>query len=94
MPLAYHDLSFYEVAAAAALVLINGVISICLKLRLERLLFIASIRTVVQLLLIGFLLEKIFEQNWWLAIVLLMLTMSLIAGVSAVRRAYREGFEI
>lgn len=86
MPLEYHNLTAFEVATAAGLILVNGLISLALKLGLERNLLIASVRTVVQLLLIGYLLGWIFSVNRIIAVAALMTLMSLIAGVAAVRR--------
>lgn len=80
------SLAAWQVALAVALVLVNGLVSILLKLDLERRLAIASIRTVVQLLLIGYVLQWIFVTSDWRIILTVMTAMSLIAGVSAVRR--------
>lgn len=81
------DLSYFNILAAACLILVNGVISMLLRLNLERRLAIAALRTVVQLLLIGYVLEWFFQPDThWSAVALLMLIMSLIAGLSAVRR--------
>ncbi len=85
----YYDLQFVDVAVAAALILVNGLISLGLRLGLERRLLVAAVRTVVQLLLIGAILKWIFETHW-VAVAGLMLVMSLIAGVSAVRRVERR----
>ena len=90
MPLDYHNLSTFEVATAAALILINGLISLLLKLGRERTPLIASIRAVVQLLLIGYLLGWIFSVNRAVLVAGLMTLMSLIAGVAAVRRTPRR----
>jgi len=77
----------WELVLAAALILINGAISLLLRLDLERRLLVASIRTVVQLLLIGLVLEWIFFPGRpWYVITALMLAMTLIAAGSAVRR--------
>ena len=86
-----HDLSYLNVLWAACLILISGVISICLRLKLERRLEVASVRTVVQLLLIGYVLQWLFlpEMKWY-AIAALMVVMTLIAGVAAVRRTERR----
>ncbi len=59
----YHDLSYVNVAAAAALILINGAISLALRLGLARRLLIAAVRTVVQLLLVGLVLDWVFTQR-------------------------------
>ncbi|MGD9856622.1 MAG: iron export ABC transporter permease subunit FetB [Planctomycetaceae bacterium] len=88
--MSYHDLSALEVAVAATLILINGAISLVLGLGLERRLAIAAARTVVQLLLLGWVLQWIFEARHWSVIVGMMLVMSAIAGVSAVRRTERR----
>lgn len=85
-PSAYYDLSAIDVAIAGSLILVNGLISMALGLQLERRLLIASVRTVVQLLLIGYVLEWIFGQSRWDVIGVLIVVMTLIAGVSAVRR--------
>ena len=58
--MSYHALSYIDVAAAAALILINGIVSIALRLRMERSLLLASVRTTVQLLLVGFVLQWVF----------------------------------
>ena len=85
----YHDLSYGSVVIAAVLIVINGGISLALRLDLERRLFLASLRTIVQLLAVGLLLEWIFRQDYW-AIVSWMLVMSVIAGLSAVGRVDRR----
>ena len=86
----YIELSFGQVAIAAALILISGAVSLALQLGLEKRLLIASVRTVVQLLLIGLVLEWIFKVAQWPAVLGIMLVMTLIAGVSAVRRTERR----
>jgi putative ABC transport system permease protein len=81
------DLSYLNILAAACLILANGLISLALQLKLERRLAIASLRTIMQLLAIGYVLAWFFRpQTPWFAVALLMLLMSLIAGVAAVRR--------
>ncbi len=84
--MSYYDLSAGNVAVAAMLILINAGISFALGLGLERRLLIAAVRTVVQLLLLGYILEWIFGARHWFAIVVVMLVMSAIAGYSAVTR--------
>lgn len=82
-----HDLSYWNLLAAASLVLINGLVSFALRLKLEGRLAVAAIRTVVQLAAIGFVLRWFFLPTTpWYAIALLMLAMTLIAGVAAVGR--------
>jgi len=81
------DLSPLQLGLAACLILINGAISVLLRLGLERQLLLAAIRSVGQLLLLGMVLRWVFESdNPWL-IGLIMLAMACLAGIEAVRRA-------
>jgi putative ABC transport system permease protein len=82
----YIELTYWQVALAASLVLINGAISLALRLDLERPLLVASVRMTVQLLLIGFVLHWIFALHRWQAVVALALLMTLIASAAAVGR--------
>lgn len=86
----YIELSYWQIGLAAALIVINGLISVALRLGLERVLLVASIRTVVQLLLIGLVLEQIFLVDRWYLVAGLMLAMTLIAGAASVRRTQRR----
>ena len=56
----YVALDTLDLALAALLLVINGVVSLWLDLRLERQLAVAAIRMVVQLLLIGLILKALF----------------------------------
>ncbi|WP_122666481.1 ABC transporter permease [Pseudomonas viridiflava] len=85
----YQSLSAADIAIAACLILINGALSLGLKLGLGRQLIWASIRTVVQLLAIGYILGWVFEFAYWYVVLPLMCLMTLIAGVSAAGRGKR-----
>jgi putative ABC transport system permease protein len=80
-PLAWND-----VGIAAALLVINCAVSWALSLGLGRQLAISAIRMTVQLTILGFVLLKIFGMSSPAAVLLLAAAMTLIAGVSAVRR--------
>ena len=54
------DLSWLDLAGAASLVLVNGLVSLALGLGMERTLLVASLRTVLQLLLLGLILVPVF----------------------------------
>jgi putative ABC transport system permease protein len=54
-------LSNWDLALAALLILINGALSILLSLGLERQLFIATLRMIVQLILVGLVLTTLFS---------------------------------
>ena len=82
------QLSYDRVVLAAFLIFINGAISLVLKLGLERRLAVAALATVVQLLLIGFVLDWIFRVNRWYVVLALMVVMTIIAGSAAIRRTH------
>ena len=88
MDRAYLELSYLQVGLAALLILINGGISVLLGLGLGRRLLIAAACTVVQLFLIGLVLEWVFRVDRWYIVLALMLLMTLIAGGAAARRAH------
>ena len=87
----YIPLSYWQLGIAASLILISAAISLVLQLGLGRRLLIASARTVVQLLLIGLVLQWIFAPGrQWYYVSALMVAMTLIAGIAAVRRIERR----
>jgi putative ABC transport system permease protein len=83
----YLELSYFQVGLAALLIVINGAISVLLELGLERRLMIAAVRTVAQLLAIGFVLDLVFRWNRWYVVLAMMVIMTLIAGAAAADRA-------
>ena len=85
----YLDLSNTDLALAAALILVNSALSLLLKLGLTRRLLWASVRTVVQLLLVGHILGWVFRFNRWYVVLALMVVMTVIAGLAASRRGGR-----
>ena len=85
----YVTLGYGELGLAAALVLVNGALSFALRLDLEQRLLWASTRMTVQLLLIGFVLKWVFASGRSWVVLAVLVPMTLIAGVSAVRRAER-----
>lgn len=86
----YLDLTYAQVGLSALLVAVNGAISVALRLGLERRLLVASLRMVVQLLLVGLVLKWIFTVSRWYVVVLLGLAMALVAGAAAVQRTDRR----
>ena len=86
----YIPISYGQLALAALLILINIALSVGLRLGLERRLWIASLRMVVQLLLVGYILEWVFalQNPGW--VILVALAMTLMAGFSAVDRTRRR----
>ena len=84
------DLSYAQIAIASLLIILNGAISFAMHLGIARRLFVAAIRMVVQLFFIGLVLKSVFATRQWYFVLLLMLTMSLVAGVAAVQRSTRR----
>jgi putative ABC transport system permease protein len=84
------DLSVVQLAIASLLIILNGVISIAMRLGIARKLFLAAGRMVVQLLLVGFILRSVFASRQWSLVALVMLAMSLVAGAAAVQRSNRR----
>ena len=83
------SLTTLDLTIAAALVLLLGVATAILKLGVSKTLYIAAIRTTVQLLLIGLVLKVLFENVHlgWMA--LLATVMLLVAGREVMARQKR-----
>ncbi len=79
-------LSLADLILAAAFVLANGVLSVVYGLGIERRLIIASLRMVVQLAAIGFVLKLVFQQASPIWTGLLAMLMIGVAGWEAVAR--------
>jgi putative ABC transport system permease protein len=81
------ELSFWQLAIAVSLILISAAISTALQLGLGKRLLLAAVRTTAQLLLVGFVLQWLFEPGRaWYFVFAMMSAMTFIAGISAVRR--------
>ena len=83
-------MTYTQVGFAALLICVNALISHLLQLGMGRTLLIASVRTIVQLLLIGLVLEWVFQFDRWYVVSLLLSLMTVIAGVTAVQRNDRR----
>jgi UDP-glucose/iron transport system permease protein len=84
------ELSYLQVGLAALLIVVNGAISIGLRLRMERSLFLASFRTVVQLLLVGLVLEWVFRLDRWYVVIGVACLMTFVAALTAADRNRRR----
>lgn len=86
------EIGWLGLVGAAALIVVNAVASLWLGLGLERKLVVASLRTIVQLLLLGYLLVPVFElQRAWLVGLLSVFMIAVAAreSLKRSRRAYR-----
>ncbi len=86
----YVELAYWQVGLAALLIVINGAISVALGLRMEKSLAIASVRTIVQLLLVGLVLDWVFRFDRWYIVIALGAVMTVIAGWTAAARNQRR----
>jgi len=82
-------LTAFDLTLSGVLILIAGAISIALRLGLEKRLFIAAIRAVIQLLLVGYILRIVFRIDNPLPLLLVLIIMILVASFAAVGRSSR-----
>ena len=80
------SITWTEVGVAATLLAINAAISYKLRLGLERQIVWSSLRMTIQLAILGLVLRQIFELASPAPVMLLAVAMTIIAGISAVRR--------
>lgn len=79
-----------QIAIASSLVVFCGVVSLILQLRLERQLAVAAIRTVVQLLLVGYILKYVFVvKNPWLIAAVVGVMVGFAGNAATSRSKYR-----
>jgi putative ABC transport system permease protein len=83
------ELGYAQLAIATVLIIAAGVVSLVLRLGIERRLGIAALRTVVQLGLLGLILERIFALRNPLLVIGLLVLMTVFAAREAVARASR-----
>lgn len=81
------NLGFYDLLMAFLLVAGAAVISMVLKTGLERSLGLAALRCVIQLGMVGIVLQKVFGIHHPLPVILWLLLMLVMAGREAVRRS-------
>ena len=86
----YIRLDFADLATAAVLVLLDGGLSLAFGLGIGRRLLVAASRMVVQLLLVGLVLEALFRAVSPVATAAVALVMVLFAGREAVARQDRR----
>ncbi len=86
-PILLHPL---DLAIAASLLVVDGAVSVALKLRLHGKIAVAGLRMVIQLVIIGFLLRFVFALHQPAVTGLLILVMVLIAAREAAARPERK----
>ncbi len=84
------NISLLELAAAAGLVAIAALISYFLRLKMEKDMAIATVRAFIQLMAVGYILDRIFELNKWYLVSAWLLLMIGIASYNAMHRQTRQ----
>ena len=84
------ELSPWDLALAALLLILPAGISIGLRLGLERRLALAGVRTVLQLAFLGLVLEWVFALDRWYYVLPVLLVMLIAAARAAVQRSDRR----
>lgn len=79
-----------QLILAAALLVVNVLLSAMMRLGLTRDLLVGALRMTVQLALVGLVLEWIFQTSQPLLILLMAVIMASLAGVAAVQRTSRR----
>ena len=85
-----HALGYTELAVAAALVLLSAALSLALHMGIARSLLVAGTRTVLQLLLVGLVLKKVFELRSPLLVGLVLVAMLATAAYETLSRQQRR----
>ncbi|MBW4935897.1 ABC transporter permease [Marinobacter sp. F4206] len=84
------DLAWWKLALAAALILVLAGVSLASRLGVARSLLIAATRTVIQLALIGLVLEALFASSEFYWVALMATVMLLVAGREVMARQQRR----
>lgn len=80
------DPTYFDLSMTMVLFAIVIVLSLKEQLGLERTFLYAGVRMVVQLLIVGYLIEYVFQLNRWYLVLVLLLMMSIIAARAGSQR--------
>ncbi|KAI9262075.1 UPF0014 family [Sporodiniella umbellata] len=87
-----YKLSWVNVAVASSFILINGAISKSLGLKLEKTLIIAAIRCIIQLTIMGFILEDIFKTRQPALVMLMAFVLVLLGAYETVYNKTKQSY--
>ncbi len=87
--MSYIEIPFQNLAVAGVFVALAIALSYLGRLGLEKTLVVASARTFVQLMAVGYVLRLIFDLEKWYWVVLMLAVMTLVAARSASQRVER-----
>lgn len=82
----YIPLSYTDILIALVLILIPVAISFQSRLGIEKDILIGTVRTFVQLMIIGYILKYLFSFKKWYFVLLMIAIMALVAGYNAAKR--------
>ena len=82
----YIALNYTDLVIALTLILIPIVISFQSHLGIEKDVLIGTVRTFIQLMIIGYILKYIFSFKKWYFVLLMIAIMAIVAGYNAVKR--------
>lgn len=88
------DLSYLDLAISLGLILIVVGLSRWQQLKLEGDLVVATIRTFLQLLAVGYILKYIFALNEWYLVMLTLLVMIIVAARTVIGRQKKQTKEL
>ena len=80
------DLSWWQLGLALLLVVVVAVISLRQRLGLERDLLVGTVRTILQLYLVGLILAAVFSAARWYWVLVILVVMTAVATHAAVAR--------
>lgn len=83
-------ISYEGLLVSGGFIVLAGLVSFALRLGVESRLWIAAVRTVIQLGLLGLVLKWVFEQRQWYLVTAVLASMVINAGIAAVRRTERR----
>ena len=92
--MSYINLTYADIAYAAVLLVLNGVLSMLFSLGIARQLFVAAIRMTVQLILVGLVLTYLFEHvsPWWTGLMVLVMVAAAGREIMARQKRRLAGF--
>ncbi|KAI7900359.1 UPF0014 family [Cokeromyces recurvatus] len=86
-------LSWVNVAIASSFILINGGISVVLGLKLEKTLIIAALRCLIQLTIMGFILEDVFKTRNSALVMLMTFVLILLGAYETVYNKSKQSYK-
>ncbi|KAI8363822.1 hypothetical protein EDC96DRAFT_511846 [Choanephora cucurbitarum] len=92
-PSAAPTLSWINVAIASSFILINGGISLVLGLKLEKTLIVAAVRCLIQLTIMGFILEDVFKARHPALVLFMTFVLILLGAYETVYNKSKQSYK-